>query len=486
MNKFTLAAVASAALSMCMVAQAQSLPEPVLAAVRAAVTSNPEVQAKFHVYEGADAEQDVAQAGFLPQVDLTAGLGRTRASGVTSGTYGHSNIQLALNQMLFDGNLTRSEVARLGHAKLARYYELLAATEDAALEALRVYTEVQRQYELVELARLNYAEHRTLAQQVAQRVQGGLSRGSDQDQANGRLALAESNLLTEISALHDASARYLRIIGQVPNTPVAGVAEGTRLSGLPRNALEALKTGLPRSYTVNAAYENTQSALSELEGRKAAYMPRVDARLRGGSDRNPGVLQQGTYNNTTVEVVMNYNLYRGGADEARELRAKALYKQAQQLQEKACRDVRQNLSVSFNDIVRLTEQLGYLDQHRMSTEKALAAYREQFLLGQRTSLDLLDAQNEYFEASRAYTNARFNEFVAQAATLNGMGKLTVALGVLRTEQPNPSDAGVSREQLSAEAVCPFETPPVLVVNKTQPLAGIPTRLRVLPVAALSK
>ena len=78
-------------------------------------------------------------------------------------------------------------------------------------------------------------------------------------------------------------------------------------------------------------------------------------------------------------------------------------------------------------MARLTEQLGYLDQHRLSTEKAREAYRQQFDIGQRTLLDLLDTQNEYFEAGRAYTNAYYNQFVAQARTLSSMGKLVLAL-----------------------------------------------------------
>jgi outer membrane protein, adhesin transport system len=73
---------------------------------------------------------------------------------------------LTLNQMLYDGFFTRSEVRRLGHARLVRYYELLEAAERAALEAIRAYADVERHRELVFLAEENYRAHRDVFGQV--------------------------------------------------------------------------------------------------------------------------------------------------------------------------------------------------------------------------------------------------------------------------------------------------------------------------------
>ena len=126
--------------------------------------------------------------------------------------------------------------------------------------------------------------------------------------------------------------------------------------------------------------------------------------------------------------------------------------------------MRQTLAIAYNDVVRLNEQMGYLDQHRLSTEVAREAYRQQFDIGQRTLLDLLDTQNEYFEASRAYINAQYNEFLAQARTLASMGRLTESLAVSRPDQPTLQDLGQDRGLLPPEELCPFETPAVLEID----------------------
>ena len=453
-------------------AAAQSLPAPLVTAVQKAVVTNPEVQARWREYTGAVADGEAATAGYKPQVDLTLGVGREwkdypGATPVGSRTeYTRTGGSLTLTQMLFDGMHTRNEVKRLGYAKLVRYYELLEASENISLEAVRAYADVARRSELVEEARANFLEHKLTAVQIDQKARAGVARRVDLDQANGRLALAESNLLTEISNLHDVSARYLRIMGEKPPAKLPALPESFALQGIPASATEAMRIGLPNSPTINAAYENVRSSQSNIESRKAAYWPRVDFRIRDSWGRNvDGV--DGSRRDQVAEVVLNYNLYRGGYDKAREKQAVEYRFQARDLQEKACRDVRQTLAIAYQDVVKIREQIGYLQTHQLSTEKAMQAYRQQFDIGQRTLLDLLDTQNELFEANRAYINARYDEAIAQARTLASMGKLTAALGVSRPDQPGLQEAGQDRDPLlPPEELCPFDAPELAVVDKS--------------------
>jgi outer membrane protein, adhesin transport system len=462
-------------------AVAQTLPESLVKAMQKAIVSHPEVQARWHNFNGARAEQDAASAGYRPQVDLALGVGRENQKypGPTTylTDYNRSNGSLTLTQMLFDGMYTSHEVKRLGYAKLTRYYELLEASENIGLEAIRAYADVARYTELVEEAKANYVEHKQTAQHIEQRSGAGVSRRVDLEQANGRLSLAESNLLTEASNLHDVTARYIRIMGEAPPIKMPALPEGLRLRNIPGSAVEAMKTGLTNSPTINAAFENVRSAKAQIESRKAAYMPRVDFRLRESWGHNVNGWA-GNSDIKVAEVVLNYNLYRGGYDLAREKQAVEYQYQARDLQEKACRDVRQTLAIAYNDVHKLQEQLKYLDQHRLSTEKAREAYRQQFDIGQRTLLDLLDTQNEYFQASRAYIDARYNKIIAEARTLASMGKLNGTVGVERPDQPSAQDAGQDRAELPPEELCPFEAPELAVLDKAKLLADAPVRARV--------
>ncbi len=465
-------------------ADAQAVPDALVQAARKAVVSNPEVQAKWHGFLAAGNERNVARGGYFPSLDLRAGIGRehriTPLNNYGSYTYGEG--ALTLNQMLFDGMFTPSEVKRLDYAKLTRYYELGEASETAALEALRAYADVVRYRELVEMAKQNYIEHKQVTQLVEERAAGGVGRRVDVEQANGRLALAESNLLTELTNLHDVSARYLRIMGEKPAAALPGLPDKLALGKLPSDVGSLMREGLPASPTINAAFENMRSARQSIESRKAAYLPRLDLRAYATRDHNPlGV--QGNQRVDGAELVLTYNLFRGGADMAREKQAVQLKEQAIDLQEKACRDVRQTLSIAYSDVNRLNEQLKYLDQHRLSTEKSREAYRQQFELGQRTLLDLLDTQNEFFQASRAYSNGRHDQIIAQARTLAGMGRLVNTLAVQRGDVPSASDAGQDRGELDPNALCPLEESTVATLDQIKAETVIPPRARPTPAPA---
>ncbi|MEY4156959.1 MAG: hypothetical protein RJB64_1680, partial [Pseudomonadota bacterium] len=428
--------------------QSQTLPAPLVKAVRQAVLTNPEVQARWNGFKAATNAQDIARAGFMPQLDLKASIGNENRTTPTTnyGQYDFNSTGLTLNQMLFDGMFTSNEVKRLGYAKLTSYYELAEISETTAQEAVRAYIDVARYRELVDAATQNYAEHKQSAQQVEQRASAGEGRGADVEQANGRLALAESSLLTELTNLHDASARYLRVVGEKPPVNLPSLPEPFMLGKMPASINDLLQQGLQGSPILNAALENARTYKQAVATKQAAFMPRLDFNAYQQRDENlSGVAGNSDLNG--MKLVLNANLYRGDADSARKRQAIDQRAQARELQEKACRDVRQTLTIAYSDMQRLNEQQRYMDQHRLATEKSREAYRQQFDIGQRTLLDLLDSQNEYFEASRSYINARHNQAAAQARTLAGMGKLVAALGATRTDIPTADAVGQDRSSI---------------------------------------
>lgn len=138
---------------------------------------------------------------------------------------------------------------------------------------------------------------------------------------------------------------------------------------------------------------------------------------------------------------------------------------ARDQRDKACRDVRQTLLIAYNDTVKLTEQLSYLDQHQLSIEKARDAYRKQFDIGQRSLLDLLDSENELFQSKRAYANAEYDRVFAFARTHAGMGLLHQALGLSRQEPGELPDLGMQDDKEEMAQNCPSEAVPTYIIDK---------------------
>jgi adhesin transport system outer membrane protein len=445
-------------------ANVQAAPVTLPDAVRQAVASNPEVQARWHEFTASREEQDVARGGYLPRVDLGMGVGRERLKepNTPETSFTRRGATLSLNQMLYDGFATREEVSRLAYAKLTRYYELLDATESTALEASRAYLDVLRYRELARLAQENLAQHDQVFRQIQQRVEAGVGRRVDLEQAGGRLALAQSNTLTEASNLHDVSARYLRVVGDLP--PGEMIAPALLDQGIPANVQEALKLAYQGSPAFNAALENVRAAQAQASGRKSNFHPRVDLRASKEIGHNQNGVA-GKRDDEVIELVLNYNLFKGGSDRALVRQFTEKLEQAKDLRDKACRDIRQTVSIAFKDIHNLQRQLGYLDQHQLAIAKAREAYRKQFDIGQRTLLDLLDTENEYFQSRRAYTNAQFDHAIAHARTLAGMGTLLPALKVAREGLPTPQELGQDRFEVDPASQCPAAAPEVIVADE---------------------
>ena len=449
----TLSSLALAALIACSGALAQSgaagaaTPgaDALRGAAQKAIAGNPELTARLNALRAAGSAIDAARGGLYPRIDLEASTGRTTDRITTRIPEGQSlsrgGVALSLTQLLWDANVIRSDVQRLGHDKLVRWFELMDATESTALEAVRAHHDVMRQRSLLALAEDNYVQHRYASTQIGSRVRAGVGRGVDGEQANARLALAESNLSTETANLHDVTARYLRIVGELPPQRVGrSAASGL---GLPASAGEAIALAVQASPAVSASIENLRAARSAAQGREgAAWQPRVEARLRSGTGRNfDGVPDQ--KRDTSAEVALNWNLYNGGTDQARIRQAADLVNQAADQRDKSCRDTRQIAAIAFNDTQKLGEQLQALDRNVLAIEKARDAYRQQFDIGQRSLLDLLNAENELYTAKRAYANAEFDLLVAQARTLAATQRLSTQLGLTRADAAALAPSGWS-------------------------------------------
>lgn len=419
-----------------------------------AVLNSPEVTSKWHNYRAADEEIGVARGGYFPRVDLTVGGGRESLKQPPVGTrdnYTRSGYLLSLNQMLFDGFATRNEVRRLDKAKLVRYYELLDASENVALEAGRAYLDVLRYRHLVDLAQDNYVQHKATHEQIQRRTESGVGRRVDLEQAASRLALAEINLVTEKANLHDVSARYQRLVGIQPTSAITPPTQPD--TAFPAQAKSALDTLYKKNPQLLAASENIEAAQYEINTRRAAYSPKLDFRARTDHTQNYlGV--DGQREQNVAELVVSWNLFNGGSDRAREKQTIEKKSLAFDLREKACRDTRQTLLIAHNDVLRLREQSSKYAQQVAFLEKTRDAYRDQFNVGQRTLLDLLDTENELLVARRSNVNADTDLTLAYLRTYAGMGTLLEYLGLQRLDAETPDSKDLV--DIDPSQLCPNE------------------------------
>tara|TARA_R110000868_G_scaffold179802_1_gene419986 strand:- start:6662 stop:8443 length:1782 start_codon:yes stop_codon:yes gene_type:complete len=424
--------------------------------IEEAALNNPSIQASWHAFAASTEGVRAAEGGYYPKVDLNAEIGRERTDSVQNDNVSSSasSSRLTITQMLFDGFATKQEVAKQGYIKLARYYEFLQASEEIALEVSQAALDVARLRELVALARSNHQEHKKYYINIEKRAQSGVGRGVDLEQAGARLALSESNLLTEITNLHDVSARFQRLVGLFPSENLS--IPDTPVGLIPNKRYDALRQAFAMNPQLNAAIERIRAARADVNAKKAPMSPRFDVRFRKQLDENDRGID-GRFDEEAVELVMTYNFYNGGSDSARKRQSNHLYHASLDDRERVCREVRQTVSIAYNDISSRATLIGYLERNVVAIAKAREAYKKQFYIGQRTLLDLLDTENEYFEAKRTLVNARNEWQLAKLRTLAGMGLLLRSFKIEGLDSDIRNELDLSREE-ELSAYCPAEAP----------------------------
>ncbi|MFW1677893.1 TolC family outer membrane protein [Pontibacter sp. JAM-7] len=410
------------------------------------LNTNPEVQSALSSRNAVYQEVVQARAGYLPTLDFAGGVGWEKTNNTTTRANGFDNVELhrkeaslSLRQMLFDGFATKQEVERQTARADSADQRVVETAERYALEASRAYLEVMRRQELLQQAKETLFSHVRIYDQIKRRSESGLGALASIQQAEGRLALAEVNVLAAENNLVDAQATYQRITGQLPE----GEFMMPKLDvSLPETREGAVKYALENHPTLGVAEADTMAAVAQYEASRARWAPRLHLEVdRTWNNDIDGV--DGINEDFVAMLRLRYNMYNGGADRARVRQTQHQIEAAKSISADTHRQVVQSVELSWNAQEILARQIPYLQQHVVASEQTRNSYQKQFNIGQRSLLDLLDTENEVFSAKNDLTNALYDHMIAQYRLLNGMGQL---LDTMQLVLPEPNLGNVKPEQ----------------------------------------
>ncbi len=431
--------------------------------VRAAIATNPELEEVRADRRAVDQELRQARARWLPSVDLRAAAGPERShnantkdplSGDDSELLFRSEAELRISQLLFDGFETQGEIERQRARVDSAARRVEETAEFVALDAVEAHLEVLRRTRIVELNEENVAQHERILGQVRRLEREGRGDIADVRQTEARLADARANLATARGRLAEAEAAYERVAGIKAENLVLGKAP---TAALPKTTEEAAGRASVSNPSVLIAAVDVDVAAAELKKARAGYYPRLDAELSARvADHANGVAM--TTDQQSALLVLRYNLFRGGADIAREREAFHRLNEARARLAKKRREAEEQARVSFSALETARARTVALRSKAEAQRRTRDAYASQFEIGQRSLLDLLDAENELFLARVALTTAEYTERFAAYRLLAVTGDLLASL-----------DVAPPRETLDIERRPADEPTPERIKEKSQPL-----------------
>ena len=412
----------------------QSLSVSLKDAVATGVSTNPEYGVVAASRRATDEELNQGRALYLPSVDMRADAGFEHSDdpATRGGTDNddeenllRKEVSLTLTQMLFDGFDTKYEVERQKARVTSSANRVRETAELVGLSIVESYLEVLRQRQLLVISRQNVADHISILDQIQDGVDAGRSTQADMEQAKARLAAAKATESSTRQALRNAESQYRSDVGDAPGQLSMPVIPYDVLSASAEQEVEKV---LAYSPTLDIFESDIEVAYAEAHQTRSTFYPQVDFQLNGrtGHDLN-GV--EGRDTSASALVVVNWNLYRGGADMARSREFLHRHQQSKESRAEAARQVENDVRQTWAAMVSAGERAHEFAAQADANVEVVKAYKDQFNLDRRTLLDVLDAQNELFVSRSNTINAEFLEMFAVYRLMALKGSLLPTLGV---------------------------------------------------------
>ncbi|WP_244551992.1 TolC family outer membrane protein [Rhizobium sp. RU33A] len=398
-------------------------------AVETALTTNPEVLAAAQNREATEFELRQAKGLYLPTLDLEMSAGSRRLDspgrrrlGIENDELDSADVGLTLSQTLFDGGSRRAALERQAARVDGASYRVGERSEALALAVTQEYFEILLQAEIVAIAKKNAAALSQIVSDISEGASGGTLTVVDRTQGRERLLSAKARLKEAEEDLEQAKIRFARLVGVAPASMKAMRQPPSVSSVVPGTVDNAMEIARRQSPAIAAARADIDAAEAMVRGAQSSYLPKValEATARVGSNIDGS---EGRTHDLEAKVVARWNLYRGGRDQAAEQEAIRRASQSRQDNALVYREVRESILSAWNKRARRAEQASILREQVSVANELVASYRDQFRIGERSLLDVLSAQNTWFNTQVLAKTAQYAAVYADYQILAAMGSL---------------------------------------------------------------
>lgn len=406
-------------------------PESFRQAVRMAVDTNPAVKGAIAQRQEAKASRREAKSALLP----TIGVGVSGQQEITS-SFGDDpdtlversrpqqrlDATLSGQQLLFDSGATfaRMDAARQRMSEAEAQTQVAAA--EIALQSIQAYLEVVqfRQLKLLSAELVN--RHQDILDQVTERYDNGVGSIQDVARVSARKATAQAQLAGFDRGLARAQSRYQQLFQSDPTD----FKRPQLIQALTAQEEDKIVMALTANPLMARAAANSRAARLDQKAVERGNLPSVSVAVDATKF---GVFEGQDQYDVRGRLVMDYDLFQGGARQARERQAFQRARQAEFNEDRTRMEVERDVRIALRDLAVLNRQLETLVFALDANKAARDAFVEQFAVARGTLLDLLQAEADYFAAAIDLLNGRLDRDMAHYQLMAQTGELLDVFGV---------------------------------------------------------
>jgi adhesin transport system outer membrane protein len=449
-------------------------------AIQAALTTNPEIRQAVSNRQATLEERIQGQGAYYPRISVEGSAGvrslrnpTRRSLGIASDTLWPVEGDLIVDQLVFDSGGREAEVRRQAARTDAAAARVEERSQYVALNVARSYVDYLLQQRLVAIAQDNVTFHDRLAGDLREGVSKGSISIADQQQAEERLQAARARVTQAREDLDSAGIEFQRLTG----LPVDSVSMPPDLAQcMPATLADAEAAARDNNPRVREAIADLASAREDISAAKAELGPKlsIEGRARAGHDIDGF---EGHTTDLQALGVVRWLIFNGGQKEAnvreQQNRADEVHGRLFERTRSAMEDVR----TAWSRLTNQTALASELETQGRISDDVLLSYREQFNIGRRSLLDVLDAQNSRYNVQQQTETARLAKVYAQYRVLAAENKLIDCLGVQMPAAARQSEMArfrmnnVRPADLQENSMpLPAMGPPVAAVNPAAPPA----------------
>jgi outer membrane protein len=398
------------------VAHAESLAE----ALRAAYNKNPTLRSDRARQRQTDELVPTAKSGWRPTITAGATAERKWSDTNVSPSDAQSslNLNIQLSQPIFRGFRTVEGVKSAKSTVEAGRQQLLATEQAVLFQAIRAYLDVVRDRKVLSIRQRNVANLQKQARGAEQRFAVGEVTRTDVSQSRARVSGAQAEVASAKANLEASIASYEATIGRKP-----GTLKYARIGKLPSSLDGALATAQEINPKILAASWVFDASTHDVEVTKGDLLPVLSLRASASQTFEP---QQGVDNaqSAAIQGVLTVPIYQGGSEYAAVRRAKQTASQRQIQVIEATRSVREQVSTAWYALRSTATTISSAKTQVSSSALALEGINQEYQVGSRTTIDVLNAEQELLNAQLGLINAEYSQHLASYQLLSAMGKLT--------------------------------------------------------------
>lgn len=408
--------------------------ETIMGAMEKAYVNNPDLNAARAALRATDEGVPIAKSGYRPQVEasLTGVQTRYDRQLAPPTDYHTGTASITITQQIFDGFQTLNNV-RAAESNVFSSRETLKANEiSILLAAAQSYANIARDQEIVSIRKQNLAFLKEQVRAATARANLGEGTRTDVSQVEAEAAQAEALLVTAVSQLKQSQATYVQIVGDMPE----GIKQAKPASkGLVKNLDQSVAAGLREHPSIAAAQYSVDAAGYRVKSAEGSMLPGVV--VQGSVSRNTGDNPSSFGLDSSAGSVvarLQVPIYQGGAEYGQIRQAKERLGQQQILVDSARAEVRQTIVTAYAQLEAALATITASREQISASRRALSGVIDELKVGQRTTLDVLDAQQSVLVAQESLVTAQRNSVIASYGLLAAMGRLTVKSQGLRVAE----------------------------------------------------